>query len=647
MIEWLTELTQPFHFIRPWWLVGIPVSFVAILWLWRRQAATSDWQQLINPELLRHLIHGKPQRSSRIPLLGLAAIWILTCVALAGPSWEKLPQPIHKSEQALVVMLDLSPSMLAQDLKPSRLVRARLKLIDFLSQRQEGLTALIAFAGESYVITPLTDDTRTITALVPSLSPNIMPLAGSNPEMAVQQAVALLDEAGIANAELLLITDGIDSNAIATIEKTIDAKHRLSILGVGTTTGAPIPISSGGFAKDKNGGMVLARLNSAELQRMSQSQRGNYRTLSATNDDIQALAQSPNVLDDNHTREINREFDLWLDRGPWLALLLLPLLLLGFRRGWLLTVVITVSMVTVLPNPQPAMAFEWQDLWQTGDQQGQTLLQSGDASAAAQKFKDPDWAGSAHYQASEYEDAIADFAKQDTATAHYNRGNALAKSGRLEEALEAYEQALEKDPDFADAKYNQQLVEQAQQQQQQDQSGEQGDSDQQDQQQGQQQGQQQNQQQDQQGQQQNQGDEQQSQSGKQNRSEQQSDSENGSENDQQKTASDTEQSQQPGQQTEQQNDQVAEQHTAPQQSDPQEAENGDPSQAGTGEVIDEPELTPEQKEQLQAMEQWLRKVPDDPSGLMRKKFQHQYNQRRLQYQKGTWEPPENNALERW
>lgn len=645
MAEWLSELIQHFHFQRPWWLLGIPITALAIAVLWRRHASSSSWQQLIAPELLQHLMHGKTQHLSRAPLLGLGILWLLACLAIAGPSWEKIPQPIHKSEQALVVLLDLSPSMLAQDLKPSRLVRARLKLIDFLNQREEGLTALIAFAGESHVITPLTDDTRTITALVPALSPNVMPLAGSNPEMAVQQAVELLNDAGISRGELLLITDGVDTSAIGTIEQTLGSNHQLSILGVGTEAGAPIPISSGGFAKDKNGGMILARLNSGQLQQLSRTQNGQYRTLAATNTDIDALAQTPSILDDDNTREVNREFDLWLDRGPWLALLMLPLLLLGFRRGWLLSL-----LLVTLPNPQPAMALEWQDLWQTGDQQGQVLLESGDASAAAQKFDDSQWAGSAHYQAGEYDDAIASFSEQDTAAAHYNRGNALAKSGRLEEALEAYQQALEQDADFPDAEHNQKIVEEAlkeqqqKQKQQQDQSGDQGDS----------------QDQSQQGSQSdqhngdNQPQSQKQQSKGQQSQEGQSESQPNSENSQQQSDSNSDK-QSAEQQTEQNQD--AKPDTQPsedsaQQNQGQKSENdtegeGENESPGQPQSLDESELTPEQKEQLQAMEQWLRKVPDDPSGLMRKKFEHQYNQRRLQYQQGTWEPPENNALERW
>jgi Ca-activated chloride channel family protein len=633
--ESLSAFLEHFHWQRPLWLLAIPLALVAVALLWRQQSRQSGWQQLIPEALLQHLLQGQLQSVSRLPLIGLGLIWLIGSLAMAGPSWEKIPQPIHKSERALVVLLDLSPSMLAQDLKPSRLVRARLKLIDFLKAREEGLTALVAFAGEAHVITPLTDDTRTITSLVPALSPNVMPLAGSNPEMAVELALQLLADSGIAQGELLLITDGLDSRAIDTINDRLSSTISLSILGVGTDEGAPIPISSGGFARDKNGGIVLARLNSGELQQLSLQHSGRYRTLAATDSDIKALAQEPQ-LTDNSTRETTREFDLWQDRGPWLALLLLPLLLLGFRRGWLLSVVFIA-----LPNPQPAYAFGWDDLWQTADQQGQQLLQQGEASEAAKTFKDQDWAAASHYQAGEFESAAEAYAGQDGASGHYNRGNALAKGGKLQEAIEAYQQALEKNPDLEDARFNKDLVEKLleQQQQNQQQNQQQGDSqsDSSDQNQQDQNQQGQNQQQDQSGQNQQQNGQQ----------DQQQDSDSQEQQSQEQPSQNQQSEEQQNSEQADQSEQESEQQSQQQEQSQEQAEQQENSEEAQQQSMAEAEMTPEQKEQQQALEQYLRKVPDDPSGLMRKKFEYQHHQRRKQYQQGTWQPPENNATERW
>ena len=639
------DLTQ-LHFLRPWWLAATPVFVLAIYYLWLQQSQQSGWQSIINAELLPHLLQGENKGEStgikRLSLIGLAIIWLLACIAMAGPSWEKIPQPIHKSEQALVILLDVSPSMAAEDVKPSRMIRARLKLIDLLKQRTEGLTALVAFAGEAHTITPLTDDTKTIISLAPTLSPSIMPLAGSNPEMAIDTALSLFTDAGINQGDIILITDGITPAAADYISKQLGPEYRLSILGVGTDKGAPIPIKSGGFAKDKQGNIVLARLGSRDLSALSRNSGGHYQTLTATDTDIKILTQVTNQVTDQ-TRQLDREFDLWHDRGPWLLLPLLPLLLLCFRRGWLLSIV----FIVLLPLPDSTHATSsnnatsptktepaedqisgaqqfWNNLWQTPDQQGKNLLTQGDASNAAKVFKDKQWAATAHYQANEFEQAADLFDQAKTADGHYNQGNAFAKAGKLEEAIAAYDAALEKNPELEDAQFNKALVEKLKQEQEkQEQQG----SDQQD-----------------------KSDEKSQESSEQNSeqsdskseqqeksSESQSDSESNSESD-----SDSEQEQQSP------NDSDSEDQEK-QQEDQQPTNENEPEkseQEAEAMAAEESESQPN-SEQQQAMEQWLRKIPDDPSGLMRKKFEHQYYQRRKQYQEGTWQPPENDAINRW
>src|SRR5690606_7644966 len=124
----------------------------------------------------------------RWPLLGLLGLWTLAIVALAGPVWQKIPQPVERNTEALVICWDLSPSMLAEDVKPSRPLRSRLKLIDLLQARTDGQIALIAYSAEAYTVTPLTDHRETLINLLPALSPTTLPSIGSNPEMALTAA---------------------------------------------------------------------------------------------------------------------------------------------------------------------------------------------------------------------------------------------------------------------------------------------------------------------------------------------------------------------------------------------------------------------------------------------------------------------------
>lgn len=667
-MEWLTlpETLRNFHFVRPWWLLLLPLLALLLWRLWHRRQRSGNWQQLVAPELLPYLLDGQHQRTSLWPLRLLGLGWLAATLALAGPVWEQRPLPVNKSEQALVILLDLSPSMLAEDVKPSRLLRARLKIADLLAQRQEGLTALVAYAGEAHVVTPLTDDIQTINSLLPALSPQIMPLAGSNTEMAVETALQLLRDAGITHGDLLLVTDGIDAAALNPVSAALTSTFRLSILGVGTDAGAPIPLPEGGFAKQYNT-IYIAKLNSAGLQELASDNRGSYHTLTADDTDIQSLLHRPNPLDDS-IRQLQRLTDTWYEQGHWLVLLLLPLALGAFRRGWLLG----LTGIMLLTAPEPGFAAGWDDLWLRQDQQAQRLLQQGQAEAAANTFTNPLWQGQAQYKAGQFEEAAETFARFDDADSHYNRGNALARAGKLEAASAAYAAALQRNPQLADASANralvEQLLEQQKQREQQEQQQEQADP-----------------QGDEQDQQPGSGDASANpdQSGQQGSGEQASDTHNAAEqNPAEPGAGDTSGSQHPdgdsgsnanGSQPAPPQDAAAQgddanadakdgsatqdnaaakdntdaKDTAATAADPSAV---DPSAAATGPAAEASATSATAatgSEAEQALEQWLRRIPDDPSGLMRRKFDYQYDQRRKEFRQGNWHPPQNEANKRW
>src|SRR5690606_22132546 len=283
---------------------------------------------------------------------------------------QRLPQPVQQSAAAVVVLLDMSPSMVAEDVKPSRLQRARFKLEDYLQAREEGLTGLIAYAGEAHVVSPLTDDSNTISNLLPALHPAIMPLPGSNVEMAVQRAIGLFRDAGIARGDILLATDGVASDALPTLRRMMrEHAHRLFILGLGTAEGAPLPTGEGGFVRDGNNDIVIARLNIRDLQQLSADLDGAYATVTADERDIRHLLDEQErlaVLAEQ--RSTDRQFDTWDDAGQWFVLLLLPLGALAFRRGWLLC--LGFVGLAGMSLPQSSHALEWNDLWQRSDQQG-------------------------------------------------------------------------------------------------------------------------------------------------------------------------------------------------------------------------------------------------------------------------------------
>ena len=324
------------------------------------------------------------------------------------------------------------------------------------------------------------------------------------------------------------------------------------------------------------------------------------------------------------TKELERSFDLWDDQGFWLAFLVLPIILLSFRKGN-----IAVILLAPILFSDPASALGWQDLWKTADQQASDALQSGDAATAQTLFKDPQWRGSAAYKAGDYESAISDYLDYEDADSHYNRGNALAHSGDLDAAIEAYDQALALNPDMEDAGANKMLLEQLKQQQEQEQ---------------------------------------------QNSEDSAEDSEN-SENSEESEQNQDSQSQDSQSQDSQPQDSES-QESESQESDPQDSQQQNPSEQeseateGESEESEEqqrereeqeaqeqeqnaPDLTKEpteeeseaEKQAQQELEQWLRRVPDDPGGLLREKFRYQSRQRALEPRRPV--PPNNEQQERW
>ncbi|MEH6556522.1 MAG: VWA domain-containing protein [Oceanicoccus sp.] len=588
-------LLEQFHFIRPYWLLSIiPACFLAVIF-WQLKRSAVNWRGAIAPQLLEHLVDVGASRASRWPWLALLIAWIISALAMAGPAWDKLPQPVHQRQDALVIVLDLSLSMLAEDIQPSRLIRARHKVLDILNHRSEGLSALIAYSGDAHVVSPLTDDNPTVANLAPALTPSMMPVYGSDPVAALKLAKQLFTNAGISSGRVLLLTDGVTQDDVDDIGDELSSLgFQLSIMGIGTIDGAPIPFNDS-FLKDGGGNIIVPQLNRSKLEKLAQQNNGRYTDITLDDSDVEFLMPTLIVGADDKTIVTEREFDQWHDRGPLLVLLILPFALLAFRRGWLFA----LPLVFML-QPETSHAIEWDELWQRPDQRGIEAMQQGDPAQAANYFKHEQWRASAHYQAGDYEKANVGFGQKEDPSAHYNRGNALAKSGKLDEAITAYEQALAQQPDMEDAQFNKQLIEQLKEQQEQQKDQQQSDDDSED------DGQQEQQNEDQKDKQQP-GDEQQ-------------DGNEDDQQDQQNEQSEPDESDEPQDPENKDNDKEQE----------QEQENEDPQQQRN----ETAEMTPEQEQQeqqeQQAMEQWLRKIPDDPSGLLRRKFNYEYQVRQSQ-----------------
>lgn len=599
-----------FQFLRPLWLLALVPAVLFVAALWRLNSSVTAWDRAIDKDLLPYLLDRSKNASQRTPLLLLLAVWVLSSLALAGPVWEKLPQPVQKREDALVIVLDLSLSMFAPDHSPSRVDLAKRKLRDILALRGEGQTALVVYAGDAHTVTPLTDDVVTIEALVPSLNPNIMPLFGSDPVSALEIAIDLLKNTDGGSGKILLMTDGIAGyDEEQTIADLLDGSgNELLVMGIGTEEGAPIRTNDGNFLTDERGTIIVPKLNKNLLSSLANRVGGRYHDIQLADSDLAYLLSDLNPLDDEALSDVEEEFDVWYEAGPWLLLLVLPLAAFAFRRGWLLVLPLLVA-TSVLTPVQPLMAAEfgptvdiqineegfplpseaeagfswsetWRNLWQTPDQRGAEAMGESQYGEAARLFESTDWRGAASYRGGNYEAAIASFAANPTADGHYNRGNALALSGNYAEAITAYNIALGLDGTHAEALQNKEIVEQLLQEQ----EAEEGEQD--------------------------EGDSEDSDSQQNSESESDQQEENSEQQDQESQEGDQEQQEQDQQQ----------------QDAPEEQESSESnSEQNTASETENQEF-----EEQQALEQWLRRIDDDPGELLRRKFRYQYRKRQLE-----------------
>jgi len=578
-----------FHFLRPLWFLTLIPALWLLIALWRKQSSGSAWNTEFDQQLLAPLWLESPGKSTRLPLILLTCGWLLAIFILAGPVWERQPEQIWRAQMSRVVILDLSPSMNAKDVSPSRMERARFKIMDILARSTEGRTGLVVFAGEAHVVTPLTEDNETIKNLISALSTEIMPAKGDLGTPALQMASELLNLTGLRHGEMLLISDGITdpATALEQARKLREQGFRLSVLGIGTEQGGTI---------HHDGVTEFVRFNPAPLQELARAGGGTFSLMTTDEQDLNRLLPDITASGSFDIVE-NSGVERWIERGTWLLPLLILFAALAFRRGWLM------GFVCLLITPPPAYAFGWQDLWLRSDQQAQRSLNQGDAQTAAQQFHDANWRGMALHETGDYEGAAQAFSESDTIDAKYNQGNALARTGELEQAIDAYREVLQQNPAHEDAKANLELLEKLlQQQPQDDDASQQEDGD---------------------------GDPEQSSEDTSEENNDNSDDSEQQDDDAQSTEQDTDQEQSEEQSDQQQTDALQDDQDEQDQNDEQQQ---DEQHNTSAQDLTNDEDTPQSSEEDIALEQWLRQIPEDPSGLLRRKFMLEHIQRKQQGQ---------------
>ena len=431
------------------WALLLLLPLIA-LWWWQRTRTPNDskWQKWIDPHLLTFLLQQHaPTRRRR--LRAILVVWIIACIALAGPSVKRDHQSASFShDSAHVILLDLTPSMRADDVKPSRLARAKIKAMDWLKQHQEGQTALVVYSGSAHVVVPFSTDTRTVAALLPTLDTSLPPLIGNDPVQALKLIEKMRRDSGLARADVLWLSDGFDADQSDAINAVIhDSALRLSLLAVGSEAGAPVQMSDKQLLTDGKGQIVLAKVEVTRLFNWAQQHGVRFAPLQAGDNDLRALAWPLSTQDDfSNAESVSLQ---WQDLGGWLCVLLLPLAFWALRRASL--AMLFLGLLTQAPRSEASW---WTDLWQTRDQQAAQALSANDHAKAAQLFERRDWRGVAHYRDGKFGDAAQSFAQLNNDDALFNQANALAYAQRYDEAKTSYEKVLQHTPSHRKAKEN-------------------------------------------------------------------------------------------------------------------------------------------------------------------------------------------------
>ncbi|MEN8777912.1 VWA domain-containing protein [Glaciecola sp. HTCC2999] len=654
-MDWINELinqAQLLHFLRPMWFVALIPTFIIYMMMRALRKQKNQSASLINDVLYSYLTQGGSQSTDKRLLWPMLSAVCLCIVAMAGPTTQKIPKPVYDVAQAKVIVLDLSLSMRSTDIAPDRLTRMSFKAIDLINANNGGEIGLIAYAGDAFVISPITSDGTNLNALIPGLSPEIMPEFGSSPDLALMKADEMLTQAGYLNGDIIWFTDGVDYDQIPMLTSLLQRlPHRVSIMSVGTPAGAPIKLQNGQLLKDRSGAIVIPKLDNTALQTLASITGGVFTPITANEQDITRIMDVADTMLGDATKMNSMQGDDWYELGPYLLIPVILITLFYARHYWIMMLCMvlipfsflrspTVMAQSIVPDtpqnesnvpasnvrlPNTPLDFLPAPL-QNDNQKGLHAFKNGDFDTAATLFNDPEWQAHAQYAAGDYEAALSQFTQDNSAVGQFNKANTLARIGDYKSALDAYSAALEQHPDFTEAQENKDALERfleeqpPQQSSPDDSPSEQDNTDEQNQEQQQENqdpsDQQQNQEQQQQDDQQSSQDQQSSESEEQN---------DAAENNQ----SNSEQSQDPS--DEQQANEPESSDTEEQPEDPSDPKKDDQNESETmqAQVNDEP-LTPEEQEKMQRMQALMNKVPNDPGYLLKRKMELEYQQRKRQ-----------------
>ena len=444
------------HFTRPYWLVLIAAIVLLTLFVNKNPLVNNRINKLIDPNLRQHLVYKDATRRLN-KWLGLA-VAISLCLGLAGISWTKAPSTQFENTRKTVMVVDQSLSMYATDIKPNRQTQLKQSVRDILTQSKEGDIALVAFAGEGFVISPFSQDRDTITHFLLALEPIIMPVYGSDLSSGIETALSLSND-DTSPLHLIVFTDDLSEQDKVQIPALLNNRNtQLDLIAVGTETPAIITLPDGQILR-QNGRNILPVTPLQELANLTESLGGQFYQGRLSPDDVSRITDVS--LYNQSIQQAQNKSIQWIEQGHWFALPFVIWLAFQFRKGMLL-----MTMLTLFTLPSEKVQASPLDWFKTKDQKGQQAVDQGDWQTADQYFQQPNWKAASSYALENYPTtAEALQSIERSAADNYNLGNALALLGNVQEAISAYEKALEQDPSLSVAQENLDYLKQYQEKQ--------------------------------------------------------------------------------------------------------------------------------------------------------------------------------------
>jgi len=449
----ISELThidfENFHFLRERWLwLFVPaVIILGLLVLTAREK--QKWKNMIAPALQPFMFSKGSRWAFVLPVCLYFIGTALIIFALAGPTWKKIEIPGAKIQAVVLIALDVSQSMMTADIQPNRLERAKFKINDFLNANPRARAGLLAVAGTTHPVLPVTSDYNLVKHHAKSLQTWIMPVQGRDLSLAISVSDSVMKKIS-APSTLLIMTDEIQADDIPLLRNfTANSPHRIEILVMATPDGGKVPgYRKGTWMKDENGADVISKPDLNVWSALKGEEKITVNFLTIDKSDVEQIAKR---IRDNLTYQKQSEVSdtEWQDMGILFLLPVLIIALFWFRKGWVIQWCWVPALFIIQSCSVESKEADW---WYTTDYQGQVLYNKGQFEEAASRFEDYSHKATAAYKAGDYETAAELFALDSSATGKYNHALSLTKLGRYAEAQKIFEEALSMNPQLKQAK---------------------------------------------------------------------------------------------------------------------------------------------------------------------------------------------------